>query len=254
MSLVLECKDLWKSYHQRPRIGLKELLVRKRIAAPGRFAREWALREITFSVERGKAFGIVGPNGTGKSTLLGLLLGTMVPDRGIARVDGRVAPLLEINAGFHPELTGRENVFLFGSILGMTLREIRPRFDRVVEFSELEDAIDNPIRTYSSGMITRLGFSVIIHAPADVLLIDEVLGVGDARFQQKCRARLKEFNRNGGTLVIVSHNMKELAEICDEGICLDSGSIVDSGPMESVIAGYQARMAAAEPASSAARA
>jgi ABC-type polysaccharide/polyol phosphate transport system ATPase subunit len=244
---VVECKDIWKSYHQRPRLGVKEFLLKRKITHPSRFAREWALREVSFSVDRGRAFGIVGHNGTGKSTLLGLLLGTIVPDRGTARVRGRVASLLEINAGFHPELTGGENIYLFGSILGMTLREIRGCYDRIVEFSELEDAIDNPIRTYSNGMITRLGFSTVVHAPAEVLLIDEILGVGDARFQAKCRRFLREFKARNGTLVIVSHNLAELAELCDEGVCMELGSIVRSGPMDEVIGFYRSRLVESRP-------
>jgi homopolymeric O-antigen transport system ATP-binding protein len=244
---VVECNDLWKSYHQRPHLGLKELLVTKKKPLPSRFAREWALREVTFAVDKGKAFGIVGHNGTGKSTLLSLLLGTIVPDRGVARVRGRVASLLEINAGFHPELTGRENVYLFGSILGMTLREIRQCYKRIVEFSELDDAIDNPIRTYSNGMITRLGFSTIVNAPADVLLIDEILGVGDARFQKKCHQFLREFKSRNGTLVIVSHNLAELKALCDEGICMELGRIVRAGSIDEVIEFYQQRVVASQP-------
>ena len=248
MNPVVECRDLWKSYHQRPRLGIKEFLVKRRPAQPSRFAREWALREVTFAVNRGTAFGIVGHNGTGKCTVLGLLIGTIVPDRGTATVTGRVASLLDISAGFHPELTGRENVYLLGSILGMTLREIRQCYDRILEFSELEDAIDIPIRTYSSGMITRLGFSTIIHAPADVLLIDEVLGVGDARFQNKCHEFLRAFKARNGTLVIVSHSLPELAELCDEGICMELGKIVRSGPMDEVIGYYRQRSVDSRPA------
>ena len=239
MKSIVVCKDLWKSYHQRPRIGFKELLVKRRAVRQNRFSREWALRDVTFSVERGKAFGIIGHNGTGKSTLLGLLLGTLVPDKGRISITGRVASLLELGAGFHPELSGRDNVFLYGSILGMTLKEIRRVFQQIVEFSELGDAIEIPLRTYSSGMITRLGFSTIIHAPADVLLIDEVLGVGDARFQEKCKDYLIDFRKRNGTLVIVSHDMAALEEMCDEGVCLNLGSVACMGPMNEVIQHYQ---------------
>ena len=151
--------------------------------------------------------------------------------RAIDRARGQVASLIEVGAGFHGDLTGRENVFLYGSILGMRLAEIRRRFERIAEFSELEGAMETPLRTYSTGMLARLGFSIIIHAPADVLLIDEVLAVGDAGFQVKCHQALREFRAHGGTLVIVSHNMKEVTEVCDEGICLDLGRVVDAGPM-----------------------
>jgi lipopolysaccharide transport system ATP-binding protein len=230
---------LWKSYHQRPQIGIKELLVRRKAPRSSRFAREWALQDIAFTVRKGRAFGVIGHNGTGKSTLLGLLLGTMVPDRGTIHINGRVASLLEIGAGFHPELTGRENIFLCGSILGISLREIRERLETIIEFSELLDAIDNPIRTYSNGMITRLGFSVIAHAPAEVLLIDEVLAVGDARFQEKCTRKMLQFKHDQGTIVFVSHDLKSLASICDEGVCLNEGKVSKQGSMNEVIRHYQ---------------
>lgn len=236
---AVKVQGLWKSYHQRPQIGIKELLVRRKVARSSRFAREWALQDITFTIKKGRAFGVVGHNGTGKSTLLGLLLGTMVPDRGTIQVNGRIASLLEIGAGFHPELTGRENIFLYGSILGMSLRELRQRLDKIIEFSELVDAIDNPIRTYSNGMITRLGFSVIAHAPAEILLIDEVLAVGDARFQQKCIQKMMQFKRDQGTIVFVSHDLESLRDICDDGVCLNEGSVAKLGGINEVIQHYQ---------------
>ena len=243
MSYVVACENLWKSYQSYRRVGLKSLLVGTETPRDTRFSRQWALNDVSFRVAKGQAFGVVGHNGSGKSTLLSILLGTVSADRGRLEVGGRVASLLELGAGFHPDLTGRENVFLFGSILGMTLREIRERIDAIVEFSELESAVETPLRTYSAGMIARLGFSIIIQSPADVLLIDEVLAVGDARFQEKCRDRLHEFKKRNGTLIIVSHNMKELAEVCDEGVCLDLGHVVDAGPIDRVIAGYTSRMA-----------
>jgi ABC-type polysaccharide/polyol phosphate transport system ATPase subunit len=160
-----------------------------------------------------------------------------------------VASLLELGAGFHGDLTGSENVALYGSILGMTLREIRERLAAIIEFSELEGAIESPLRTYSAGMIVRLGFSVIMHSPADIFLIDEVLAVGDARFQDKCRDHLRAFKKRNGTLIIVSHNMRELAEVCDTGMCLDLGHVADAGPIDSVISNYTDRMAAPRAAS-----
>lgn len=245
MTVAVSCRDLWKSYRPRRAVGLKALVVGPRYASGDtRFARQWALSGVNLSVERGQAFGVLGANGSGKSTLLSVLLGTIPKDRGEVDVRGRVASLLELGAGFHGELTGRENVALYASILGMTLREIRERFEAIVEFSELGGAIDTPLRTFSGGMIVRLAFSVIIHSPADVLLIDEVLAVGDARFQDKCRDHLREFKRRNGTLVIVSHNMAELAAVCDDGICLDLGHVVNGGPIESVIADYRDRSAA----------
>jgi len=247
MNHIVTCENLWKSYQSYRRVGLKNLLVGVEARRDARFSREWALHDVSFQVAKGQAFGVVGHNGSGKSTLLSVLLGTMAVDRGRVEVSGRVASLLELGAGFHPDLTGRENIFLFASILGMTLREIRERVDAIAEFSELESAIETPLRTYSAGMIVRLGFSIIVQAPADVLLIDEVLAVGDARFQEKCRSRLHEFKKNNGTLIIVSHNMKELAEVCDEGICLDLGRVVDAGRIDRVIASYSNRMASPQP-------
>jgi ABC-type polysaccharide/polyol phosphate transport system ATPase subunit len=231
-------ESLWKTYSQRPQLGIKEMLLGRKISAHGRFDREWALQDINFVVNAGQAFGIVGHNGTGKSTLLGLLLGTIIPDRGRISLSARVASLLEIGAGFHPELSGRENIFLYGSILGMTMAEIRERFDKIVEYSELGNAIENPTRTYSNGMITRLGFSIIIHTPAKILLIDEILAVGDARFQRKCMNSMAQFKQDGGTLVIVSHDMATLDEICDEGLCLNEGRVTKSGRISDVISHY----------------
>ena len=246
MSAVVACRNVWKSYHLRRPMGVKALMVGRKAAAETRFSREWALKDVSFTVARGQAFGVLGHNGSGKTTLLSVLLGTVGVDRGRVDLRGRVASLLELGAGFHPDLTGRENALLLGSILGMRLAEIRRRFDAILEFSELDGAIDNPLRIYSAGMIVRLGFSIIIHSPADIFLIDEVLGVGDARFQDKCRRHLLDFKKRNGTLIIVSHNMKELAEVCDEAICLDLGHVIDQGPVGGVIDRHVARMTAPE--------
>ncbi|MCQ8102487.1 ATP-binding cassette domain-containing protein [Methylomonas sp. SURF-2] len=241
MSSAVQCDGVWKRYGRQPR-GIKELLVGRHKADDSRYSREWALRDINFAVERGSAFGIVGHNGTGKSTLLSLLLGTIPPDRGNIRMHGRVASMLELGAGFHPELTGRENIFLYGSILGMSLTEIRNNLDKIIGFSELDGAIDNQIRTYSSGMIARLGFSTIAHTPVDILLIDEVLAVGDSHFQEKCGQYLQDFKARQGTLVIVSHDMEALAEMCDSGICLNMGHVLVQGSISNVLSEYEAVM------------
>lgn len=239
MTPALECRDVWKSYSSK-RVGLKTLLLRPQAARTSRYARRWALQGVSFKVSRGQGFGVLGANGMGKTTLLSILLGIVQPDRGSVAIEGRVASLIELGAGFHPELSGRDNVFLYGSILGMRLHEVEERYRAIVEFSELGDALEEPLRTYSAGMITRLGFSLIAHAPADVFLIDEVLAVGDARFQEKCRRHLSEFKKRNGTLVIVSHDMEALAEVCDEGIRLDLGQAGDAGPMGEIIARYTA--------------
>lgn len=238
MSNVIECVDVWKSYGHRS-VGIMELLLGRRKMKFGRYSREWALQSINFNVKRGQSIGVVGHNGTGKSTLLAMLLGTIRPDQGSIKVRGRVASLLDLGAGFHPELSGRENIFLYGAILGMTIRETRMLLDQIVEFSELGPAIDQQLRTYSSGMMARLGFSTIIHAPADLLLIDEVLAVGDTRFKEKCLDRLIRFQKNNGTLVIVSHEMQSLIDMCEVGMCLDMGQMVKQGDMREVVSHYQ---------------
>jgi ABC-type polysaccharide/polyol phosphate transport system ATPase subunit len=238
MTYAVVCEDLWKSYRaRRPAAPAGTLLG----GAPPdrRFARRWALSSVSIIVTRGQALGVIGPHGSGKTTLLSLLLGAVQPDRGRVSINGRVASLLELGAGFQGHLTGRENIYLYGSMLGMTLKEIRDRFDRIAGFSEMEESLDRPLRRYSAGMIARLRFSIIIHSPADVLLVDEVLTVGDSRFQRKCLAALREFKQRGGTLVLVSHDMEEIAEICDDAIFLDFGSIVDSGAARDVIARYR---------------
>ncbi len=243
MTHAVVCEGAWKTYQRYRPVGVKTLLLGGSPPADTGFAREWALAEVSFQVPRGRSFGVIGANGSGKTTLLSILLGTVQADRGRVSLNGPVASLLELGAGFHSDLTGRENVVLYGSILGMRLAEVRRRFERIAGFSELEGAMDQPLRTYSAGMIARLGFSIMIHSAAEILLIDEVLAVGDAGFQVKCRQALREFRDRGGTLVIVSHNMKELSGICDDGVCLDLGRVVDAGPMAGVAARYEERVA-----------
>lgn len=242
MTQAVVCEDVWKSYGIRRPVELKAALLGG-VPRDTRFARQWALASASVSVPRGRALGVIGPNGSGKTTLLSILLGSVQANRGRVNLEGRVASLLELGAGFQAHLTGRENVFLYGSALGMTLAEVRERFDRIVEFSEVERALDRPLRTYSAGMIARLKFATVIHSPADILLIDEVLAVGDARFLGKCHDALRGFKAREGTLVLVSHDVKELAAVCDEAVCLDFGRIVDTGRAQDVAARYQERMA-----------
>lgn len=241
MTHAVVCEDLCKSYRVRRPVALRGMLLGG-VPRDTRFARHWALSRVNFIVTRGQALGVIGPNGSGKTTLLSILLGAVQPDRGRASINGRAASLLELGAGFQGHLTGRENVYLYGSVLGMTLKEIRERFDRIAEFSEMEGSLDRPLRRYSAGMIARLRFSIIIHSPADVLLIDEVLTVGDARFQRKCLGALREFKQRGGTLILVSHDMDEIAGVCDDAIFLDFGSVVDAGPAREVTARYREHM------------
>lgn len=243
MSPAVECVGVWKAYSDRNRLGIKDFMLRRtRARKYDKYTRLWALQNINFQVLPGEAFAVIGHNGSGKTTLLSLLLGSIRPDRGNTRLSPRIASLLELGAGFHPDLTGRENAFLYGSILGMSLREMRAYFGRIVEFSELGEAIEHPIRTYSAGMIARLGFSIIIHIPAKVLLIDEVLAVGDADFKEKCFQRLMHFKQQGGALVIASHELEQLPKICERGMCIDQGTVIATGFTQDVINSYRARI------------
>jgi lipopolysaccharide transport system ATP-binding protein len=201
----------------------------------------WALQDISFEVKRGEAFGIIGPNGAGKSTMLKLLSRVMKPTRGSMHVNGRVSALIELAAGFHADLTGRENIYLYGAILGMSQREIHAKFDEIVEFSGLAEYIDTPVKRYSSGMYARLGFSVAAHVNPEVLLVDEVLSVGDYAFQNKCVKWMKGVIRTGATVFFVSHNLKTVAEFCHRCLLLDQGRAVSIGPADEVISAYLRR-------------
>lgn len=181
------------------------------------------LRDISFQVKRGEAVGLIGHNGCGKSTTLKLLTKILYPDKGTITMKGRVSSLIELGAGFHPDMSGRENIYTNASIFGLTKKEIDARLQTIIDFSELEEFIDNPVRTYSSGMYMRLAFSVAIHVNADILLIDEILGVGDVNFQQKCFQRLQEIKAAGTTIVIVSHAMEQIEQICDVPFGLTMG-------------------------------
>jgi len=183
----------------------------------------WALRDVSFEVQPGEAIGVIGPNGAGKSTVLKLLSRILKPTIGVARTHGRVGALIEISAGFHPDLTGRENLFLQGAILGMSRAEVARKLDEIVDFSGIRDFIDTPVKRYSSGMNARLGFAIAAHVDPEVLLIDEVLAVGDFTFQQKCYARLAEFRRSGAAIVFVSHNMQAIVSLCDKAVLLRPG-------------------------------
>lgn len=198
----------------------------------------WALADVSFEVRSGRMVGIMGFNGAGKSTLLRLVAGVGRPTAGRIEVRGRVGTFLELGVGFNPELTGRENIFISGVCTGLTRREVADRFDSIVEFTELEEFLDYPLRTYSSGMHARLAFAVASHIEPEVLLIDEVLGAGDLAFQKKCRDRMISFKRNGCTGLIVSHAPQAVLELCDDAIWLDHGRIVAYGPATEVVAQY----------------
>jgi lipopolysaccharide transport system ATP-binding protein len=198
----------------------------------------WALKDISFEVSRGEALGIVGANGAGKSTMLKLISRIMKPTTGTVEVHGRLSALIEVSAGFHPDLTGRENIYLNGTILGMARREIAAKFDQIVEFSGVAEFIDTPVKRYSSGMYARLGFSIAAHVNPDVLIVDEVLSVGDYLFQQKCMDRMRSVIQNGTTVLFVSHNLKAVTELCDRTILLSHGNAVDIGSTDSVVRQY----------------
>jgi len=198
----------------------------------------WALQDVSFSVERGEALGIIGQNGAGKSTVLKLLSNITTPSSGEIRIRGRIALLLEVGSGFHPELTGRENVFLSGSILGMRRAEIARKMELIIDFAEIRDFIDVPVKRYSSGMYVRLGFAIAAHLEADILLLDEVLAVGDAAFQRKCLERAADMRRAGKTIIFISHDLRAVEQLCDRVILMSHGEIVTDGLPEDVIHSY----------------
>jgi ABC-type polysaccharide/polyol phosphate transport system ATPase subunit len=210
-------------------------VVRRRI----RHEEFWALRDVSLTVGAGEVFALIGRNGAGKSTLLKVVARVLRPTAGRARVRGRVAPLLELGAGFHPELTGRENVFLNGTLLGRSRRELAASFDRIVEFAELIEFIDAPLRTYSSGMIARLGFAIATDDRPEVLIVDEGLSVGDTDFQTKCTSRIRAFREAGTTIVLVSHQMTYVAEMCTRAAWLDHGAVKAVGPAAEVVRAYR---------------
>ncbi len=198
----------------------------------------WALRDVSFTIRRGQVVGFIGANGAGKSSLLKLVSGILSPTAGVVTVNGRVSGLLELGAGFHPDLTGRENIYLNGSILGLSRRDLDRLFPAIVDFSELETFIDVPVKHYSSGMYMRLGFAVAIHAQPDILLVDEVLAVGDAPFQAKCMQRIHDMQKRGITILFVTHDMETVRKLCDHAIWLESSRVQAAGKTERVIAAY----------------
>lgn len=224
----------YRLYHERNQ-NLKTALLRRRRAT---FEEFWALDDVTFEVEAGAMFGIIGENGSGKSTLLKCMARILRPDKGTIAVDGKISALLELGAGFHPELTGRENVHLNGSILGLRRRELDRKFDDIVAFAGLERFIDTPVKSYSSGMYVRLGFSVAINVDPDVLLIDEVLAVGDEQFQRRCAEKFAQLKEQGKTVVIVSHSLGSVRSLCDRIAWLDHGRLRAVGDAGAVIDSY----------------
>jgi len=235
---AVSVSSVWKSfrlYHERNQY-LKAAVLKRRRA---RFEEFWALKGVDFEVPTGSTFGVIGSNGSGKSTLLKCLAGILVPERGTITVDGRISALLELGAGFHPELSGRENVYLNGAILGLSKKETAARFDDIVSFAGLEEFIDTPVKNYSSGMYVRLGFAVAAHVEPEVLLIDEVLSVGDESFQRKCAEKIEQFRQDGRTIVFVSHGLDQVQQLCEDVAWIEKGELREVGPSADVITSYQ---------------
>lgn len=244
--IVVRFEHVFKSYPIYSQIltGLKASLLHVPETLQ-RFRRHrfLALNDISFEIRQGESVGLIGSNGSGKSTTLALMAGVLTAQAGKVEVRGRVCPLLELGAGFHPELTGRENILLNGILLGLTRREVWSKLEQIIAFSELETFLDQPIRTYSSGMLARLGFSVAVHLDPEILLIDEILAVGDLRFQVKCREKLEEFKKQGVSIILVSHSLGDVRTFCERAIWLKDGKIAADGEPGSVIRRYEEAMA-----------
>jgi ABC-2 type transport system ATP-binding protein/lipopolysaccharide transport system ATP-binding protein len=234
----IQVEGVGKRYQLGERGNLRETLTSLARRRPADRREHWSLRDVSFTVPDGGALGIVGRNGAGKSTILKILMRITAPTEGRSRTRGRVAALLEVGTGFHPELTGRENVFLNAAILGMTRAETVRRFDEIVSFAGTERFLDTPVKRYSSGMYLRLAFGVAAHLDPDVLIVDEVLAVGDAEFQRRCLGRMSEAEREGRTVVFVSHDLHSLAKLCDRTIWLEAGRVRDDGPTAQVVRDY----------------
>lgn len=229
----------FRIYHERNQ-SLKETILKRR---RGVYEEFWALDDVSIQIPKASTYGLIGENGSGKSTLLKCLAKILVPDKGKIHSQGTISALLELGAGFHPELSGRENVYLNGAILGINPKELNRRFDEIVDFSGIERFIDTPVKNYSSGMYVRLGFAIAINVSPDILLVDEVLAVGDAEFQQKCATKFKELKESGCTIVVVSHAMGMVKELCDSGAWLEHGRVRTTGSASEIINAYMAQVA-----------
>ncbi len=238
---IIEIRNVSKRFRlqqQRGESTIKALVVDV-LRGHGKTRDFWALEDVSLSVQQGQTVGIIGSNGAGKSTLLSLISQTSQPTSGTITTRGKISSLLELGAGFHPDLTGRENVFLYGAIMGLSHRQMAERFDKIVAFAELADWIDEPVKHYSSGMYVRLAFSVAVEVDPDILIIDEVLAVGDASFQRKCIARIDAFKKAGKTLLVVSHDLNTIHTISDQLILMEKGKIIAAGDPDAVVTEYQ---------------
>jgi ABC-type polysaccharide/polyol phosphate transport system ATPase subunit len=236
---TIEIERVSKVYRAEARSALAYELLLRNVGRRKRRTREhWALRDVSLSVARGESLGVIGRNGAGKSTLLKIIAGIAVPTSGKVVVRGRIASQLALGAGFHPYLSGRENIFLQGSILGLSNERIRSMFSRIHEYSGIEDAIERPLWTYSTGMMGRLGFAVAAHVDFDLLLLDEALSAGDISFRDRCAETLREFRRRGSTLVVVSHGTQSIVELCDRALWLENGTVREVGRAAEVVSHY----------------
>lgn len=253
MNFAISVESVSKSYRlwgRRSQFAtLKSALLKRDLKLTPEASVE-ALKDVSFVVDRGEAFGIIGRNGSGKSTLLKLISGILKPTSGTVQISGRIAALIELGAGFHPEITGRENIVINGIMLGLTRREIDERFDAIVDFSGIREFIDQPVKTYSSGMYVRLGFAVAVHVDPEVLLVDEVLAVGDEEFSQKCVAKIQEMKYRGVTLVFVTHQLDQVRNLCDRALWLDHGEAEAIGDPARVVDSYLQSVSGTTPAQS----
>ena len=239
MSVVIDVKNIGVSYrrNRKRNFSIREILLQQKNTSPkGAF---WALRDINFEVQAGEAVGLMGANGQGKSTLLILIAGVLLPDEGSVKVTGGVAPLIELTGGLKSDLTARDNIALVAGLHGLSRSEVKKRFDNIVEFAEVGDFLDTPVRHFSSGMKVRLGFSIVTSIDEPIILVDEALAVGDAAFKEKCYIRMKDLLNQGKTLFLVSHKEKDLKEFCTRGLYLKNGSLAFDGSLNEALAQYQ---------------
>ena len=244
---------IWHAYQREPYVALRDILMRgaknawrraadlargRGLVAGDKSEEFWALKDVNFEVNRGEVLGVIGRNGAGKSTLLKILSRITEPTEGRVTIEGRVASLLEVGTGFHPELTGRENIFLNGAILGMSRAETKNKFDEIVAFAEVEKFLDTPVKRYSSGMFVRLAFAIAAHLEPEILMVDEVLAVGDAEFQKKCLGKMGEVAGSGRTVLFVSHNLPAVTSLCTRALVLNRGKVIQQGEVEKAIATY----------------
>lgn len=236
-NIVISFKNVGKKYQRSKKLYFKQALLDLFKGSAKEYF--WALKNINLNIYKGEKVGIIGVNGSGKSTILKITSGVITPTEGVVDVSGKISPLIELGAGFHPELTGRENIYLNGVILGLKNEEIEEKFESIVKFAELKDFIDTPVKHYSSGMYMRLGFAIAIHVEPDILLIDEILAVGDIGFQKKCLEKMEEFHQKGVTIVVVTHSMETIINFCDRAILLSGGRLVYQGNPDKIVEKYK---------------